>query len=289
LYCMPGTGTGGITLDKNALVSVVVITYNEEKNIEDCIKSINASTYNDYEIIVSDGGSSDRTIELLKKFSNVKILACLKKGMTVQRNYGFSNAAGRYILSLDADMRITPELIKDCVEKINKGVVGLYVPEIVAGNSLFNKIRRFERSFYNGTVIDAVRFFEKQAAESIGFYDEKIREACEDWDFDKRMKKIGGVLVSSSCLYHNEKSLNLAKYLKKKVKYTQTMDDYIKKWGKDDPEVKKQFGAFYRMFIVFVENGKWKKAASHPLLFSGVAGLKLLVGATYIASRVNPK
>ena len=124
-------------------------------------------------MIVVDGGSTDSTESIVKTFPQTTFLTSPQKGMTHQRNYGFENAKGKYILSLDADMRIHKDLIKECVSvsEEKEKIVGVYVPEIILGDSPFHKIRRFERSFYNGTSIDAVRFFRKKTAEHIGFFD----------------------------------------------------------------------------------------------------------------------
>jgi len=266
------------------LVSVVVITYNEESNIKDCLKSILNSDYSRLEVILVDGGSTDRTIKIAKRFKKVKILKSPKKGMAFQRNYGLNKAKGKYLVSFDADMRMHPKLLSNCVSicEKDKDVVALYIPEFILGNSFFNKVRRFERSFYNGTVIDSVRFFKKTAGKKIGFFDIKIKGTGEDWDFDKRIKKIGRTAIADHSLYHNETKMTLKNYLSRKKRYTKVMSDYLVKWGKDDPDVKKQLGFKYRFFTVFLENGKWRKAFSNPLMMFSVLVLKVLTGFSFI-------
>ncbi|MHA1210938.1 MAG: glycosyltransferase, partial [Candidatus Heimdallarchaeota archaeon] len=56
------------SLEKEPLVSIVVPTYNEESNIERCLTSLRSLNYSNYEIILSDGGSTDKTIEIAEKF-----------------------------------------------------------------------------------------------------------------------------------------------------------------------------------------------------------------------------
>ncbi len=269
------------------LVSVVVITLNEEKNIKQCLDSIFLSDYKNIEVIVVDGGSKDRTLDIVGSYLEVKILISPLMGMTTQRNCGFFNSQGKYILSLDADMRISNTLMSSCIGEMagENDLVALYVPEIVLGDTFFSKIRRFERSFYNGTVIDAVRFFNKACAQQIGFYDENMGNACEDWDFDKRLRKLGEVKVVDDLLYHDESQLSVVAYLKKKIKYIGTMDKYVDKWGQGDLDIKKQFGLAYRFFWVFVENGKFKKLLTHPILLCGMYVLRALVGIVYLVKK----
>lgn len=270
-------------MEQQPLVSVIIITLNEEKNIKQCLDSVFLSDYLNKEVVVVDGGSTDRTLDIVSSYQEVKILISPKTGMTRQRNFGFFNSQSEYILSLDADMRINSTLISSCVHGIiGNDFVGLYIPEIVSGDNFFNKVRRFERSFYNGTVIDAVRFFKKKSAQQIGFYDEDIGNACEDWDFDKRLRALGEVKLVGDFLCHDESEVSFFLYLKKKIKYIGTMDEYVNKWGKDDVDIKKQFGLKYRFFSVFIENGKWKKILIHPILFCCVFFLKFLVGSVYL-------
>ena len=60
------------------------------------------------------------------------------------------------------------------------------------------------------------------------------------------------------------------------------MDVYIEKWGKDDQDVKKQFGIYYRFFGVFLENGKWKRLVAHPILAAGMYFLRFWVGVNFL-------
>lgn len=272
------------------LVSVIVSTKNEENNIENCLKSVKNQEYpaENIEIIVVDNNSSDRTQEIIRAERKRLALLNLKvfnRGpeRSAQKNFGVSQARGEYFLHLDADMELSPNLIRECVSEVqsDKSLVALYIPEIVSGKSFFSKVRRFERSFYNGTVIDGVRFIQREKFLKVGGFDEKMY-SCEDWDLDKRMKKIGKFGLSKSPLYHNETDFSLRKYLAKKKYYSKNVDIYLKKWGKSDPDIRKQFGLYYRYFGVFTEDGKWKNIIAHPILALGVLYLRILVGINFL-------
>ena len=83
-------------------------------------------------------------------------------------------------------------------------------------------------------------------------------------------------------VYHNEAKFNLKKYFEKKRYYAESFAVYIKKWGKGDRDIKKQFGFWYRYFGVFLENGKWKRFLQYPALIIGMFLLRFLTGAIYI-------
>ncbi|OGW94941.1 MAG: hypothetical protein A3K16_02335 [Omnitrophica bacterium RIFCSPLOWO2_01_FULL_45_24] len=89
-------------------VSVVVITKNEENNIAGCLKSAEWAD----EIIVLDDSSSDKTVEMAKRFTD-KIFSRKMDIEGAHRNYAYSLAKNNWVLSLDADEKITPELAEE--------------------------------------------------------------------------------------------------------------------------------------------------------------------------------
>ena len=269
-------------------VSVIVTTKNEEKNIKNCLDSIRKQTYpkRNIEILVVDNNSSDRTKELAKKYTK----HVFNKGpeRSAQRNFGVSKSSGDYILYLDADMILHPDVIKKAVALVirNPKIVALYISEIVIGNSFFAKIRQFERSFYDGTVIDCVRFIKRDIFQKVGGFD-KSMSGPEDWDLDKKIRARRQTAILKTPIYHNESTMTLTTYLKKKKYYSQSFYTYISKWGKDDADVKRQFGFYYRFLIVFIEKNKWIKLVQHPLLFLGMMFLRGLVGITFLQVKMG--
>lgn len=270
----------------NPLVSVIITTKNEEKNIENCLKSILAQSYPKelIEVIVVDNNSTDQTAEIVKGFTllNVKLF---NQGpeRSAQRNLGVEKSSGDYFLYLDADMILDKDVIINCVEKINSdpAIVGLYISEIVMGASFWSNVRRFERSFYDGTVIDCARFIQKEAFLKVGGFDENLT-GPEDWDLDKKLREIGKTDLIKTPIHHNEAEFDFKKYLAKKGYYAQKFDAYIAKWPKNDPDIKKQFGIYYRFIGAFVEKGNWKKLLAHPVLTFGMFTLRFLVGVKFL-------
>lgn len=85
--------------------SVVIPLYNKEHYIKKTLQSVLSQTYQDYEIIVVDDGSSDRSFEVAKEVNSdkIKIITQENQGVAVARNTGIYNATGTYIAFLDAD------------------------------------------------------------------------------------------------------------------------------------------------------------------------------------------
>jgi glycosyltransferase involved in cell wall biosynthesis len=261
-------------------VSVIVTTRNEEKNIEAGLRSIQNQTFNNIELIVVDNFSNDKTATIAKKYTAKVYFKGNER--SAQRNYGVDVASGQYILYLDADMILSPTLVEECVEKCRHDQVdALYIPERIVGKGFWIKVRDFERSFYTGTVIDAVRFVRRDLFLQAGGFDETL-VGPEDWDFDRKIRNLGRTAVVNQPLYHNEGQFNLTRYLSKKGYYTKGLQRYIRKWGSDDQETMKQIGLWYRLIGVFTEKGNWKKIVSHPLLTIGMYFLRFNVAVEYL-------
>ena len=94
---------------KNLKVSACVITLNEEENIERALKSLSFVD----EIVLVDSGSSDKTVELAKKYTD-RIYHRDWSGFTDQRNFAIDKCENDWVIPLDADEEITPE----CRDKI---------------------------------------------------------------------------------------------------------------------------------------------------------------------------
>ena len=294
-------------------VSVVITTKNEEKNIENCLKSIQLQNWTNIEIIVVDNNSSDRTKELSRQCTQL----VFDKGpeRSAQRNHGLMDiATGVYGMFIDADMILTPNLIETCVnEFLSSEPIALHIEEIVLGKGRLARVRRFERSFYSGTCIDGVRFFRLDAFKKIGGFDKDLPPGPEDWDLDKRLKQLGRLsFVSSGThvenwpldnfiarrgvtrpktlagIFHNEDEQSFGRYLAKKSYYSGSMDAYRSKW-QNDQDVRKQLGLTYRYIVVFCEGRRWKRVIGSPLIFLQVFMLRISVGVVFVAQTLTRK
>jgi glycosyltransferase involved in cell wall biosynthesis len=100
---------------KEIKISALIIAKNEEKNIEDCLKSVSWCD----EIILVDSKSTDRTVEIAKKYTG-KIIVHDWQGYAFARELSLQNALGNWIISLDADERVSPELKNEIQQLLNQ-------------------------------------------------------------------------------------------------------------------------------------------------------------------------
>ena len=88
------------------MISIIVITKNEADDIRECLKSISWAD----EIIILDSGSSDDTVKIAREFSKLVYISQDWQGFGIQKNRALAYATHNWVLSIDADERITPEL-----------------------------------------------------------------------------------------------------------------------------------------------------------------------------------
>jgi glycosyltransferase involved in cell wall biosynthesis len=143
-------------------LSAIIITKNEEQNIKDCLEGVKWAD----EIIVVDDESEDRTVEICREYSNVKVYEKKMEGFGPQKNYALSKATGEWVLSIDADERVTPQLKDEILQKIDQaGFDGYYFRRnnLVFGKWLMDYKPRALRLFRK----DKGEFTSKKVDESV--------------------------------------------------------------------------------------------------------------------------
>lgn len=109
-------------------LSVVLATYNEEKNLADCLASVKDLAD---EIVIVDGTSQDKTVEIAKQFGAKVIVTTNKPMFHINKQMAIDHATKDWILQLDADERVTPELnveIRAVLKENNKEFNGYWLP-----------------------------------------------------------------------------------------------------------------------------------------------------------------
>lgn len=102
--------------------SIVIPIYGVEKYLNDCLNSIKKQTYSNFEVIMVDDGSKDNSIKIMETYAreDERFLAFHKEngGQSSARNFGVKKATGDYIIFVDGDDMIQPELLEKCQETI---------------------------------------------------------------------------------------------------------------------------------------------------------------------------
>lgn len=196
------------------LVSVIIPVKNEEANIKDCLLSLKRIDWpkEKLEVILVDGGSTDRTVELGKKFG--ARVAFNKKGTVAPgRNVGYKMAKGEIIAFTDADCRVDKDWLKNAFNYFkNKKVAGVGGPNITPGEEtnfgkavgwIFNQ-GLFAAGSLHARVIDKVcetkslpgcnSIYKRGVLEKVMPQDENLL-TCDETEMNYRIRDLGYKLL----------------------------------------------------------------------------------------------
>lgn len=193
-------------------ITVIVITYNEEENIKECLDTVKWCD----EIIVVDSQSKDRTVQLAQNYTD-KIILTENITYSQKRNIGIENASGEWILWIDADERVT----EDLKEEINRAIT-----DSKMNNDAFlvNRKTYFINKFVKhcGWYPDhRIRLFKKLL--NLRFNDSLVHE--------KINYKGASAKLKSSLLHYSDKTFE--HYIKKMNKYTTLSSQELFSQNKD--------------------------------------------------------
>lgn len=103
-------------------ISIIIPVYNTEKYVEECLLSISNQTFGDFEILAINDGSTDNSLEILKKYQEkeprLKIFSQENKGLSAARNTGIEYAIGEYLMFVDSDDSLHLEILKNLYEDV---------------------------------------------------------------------------------------------------------------------------------------------------------------------------
>lgn len=259
-------------MKNDGVVTIVVTTKNEERDIRALLESLRAQSYGNLETIVVDNNSADQTEKIAEEYTD--LVFSFGPERSAQRNFGAKKSHGEIIIFLDADMRLTETVVEECVHLLeNQSIQSVVIPERSIGQGFWSECKAFERSFYLGIDwIESARCFRRTALKTVGGYDETM-SGPEDFDLAQRMvSQFGDKAVGRihSFIIHNEGRIRIWELLKRKFYYGKSLRSYAnKKHNKGFHS--KQGSVFYRYGVFFA---KPMKLFSHPLLALGMLLMK---------------
>ena len=190
-------------------ISVLIPSYNCVKFLPEAIKSVLNQTYQDFEIIIIDDGSTDNTKDIVDSFkkqylNQIQYIYQENKGLAIARNTGLEHAQGQYIALLDADDVWLPERLEAEIHVIESdpsiGLVHANITKISpTGEFLDTPIR--QKQFLSGNIYEYIFLrkadiacptvlFRKECCKQAGMFDPNLtRLGCEDRDLWLRISK----------------------------------------------------------------------------------------------------
>ena len=192
-------------------VSIIMPTYNAEKYIQESINSVINQTYTNWELIIINDGSTDKTLEIIKENqlidSRIKLINQINKKQAAARNAGFKIAKGDWIAIIDSDDLWMPDKLE--IQLYNSGrsdviyTGGIINYQLTGLKSTYKTIfglyegLDMYKELYNFNPIPNLSvLFKRDLIKKVGYQNENIELwGCEDWDYWIRMAKCGATFL----------------------------------------------------------------------------------------------
>ena len=208
-------------------ISIIVPIYNAEKVLKRCVDSILNQSYKNFELILINDGSKDKSIDIINEYKEkderIKVIDNKNKGVSETRNIGIKTSKGEYIQFIDADDFIDPYMIEETLKEIEKKkadsvITGLYL-DIESENEIKSSKQTFEYKIeegnsniavavmdrLNGTYINSPvnKIYKKSIIIDNNIYMDKTIDLGEDLLFNlEYLKNCKKVIFDDKCYYH---------------------------------------------------------------------------------------
>ena len=210
-------------------LSIVITTYNYEKYLEDCIRScIHQENHScNYEILIVDDGSTDKTDVILDSYSNInniKKYHIKNSGIEKASNFGFKKSSGKYIVRVDADDALLPNYISSIERDIFKEKDFIFTNystintngKILKNNSNLPEFDKKE-IHARGDFLATGTAYKKEIIETYkGYNTDKINSGLENYEFVLQLISKGyeGSLVEDIAFLYRRHNLNISEIKK---------------------------------------------------------------------------
>lgn len=183
----------------NICVSVITPCFNSEKTIERTIRSVLGQDYKNLEYVIVDGGSADRTLEIVKQYQplfqgRMKVISEPDHGIYDAMNKGIRNASGDLIGIINSDDFYEPDAVRTVVSAMNgeKYQILYGMLRVFHGNVEVRVTMPKHENLEEEMIAHPTCFATKAVYQDFGMFDTSYR-SCADHDFMLRMKENGKV------------------------------------------------------------------------------------------------
>ena len=99
------------------MISIIIPVYNSDSYLDECIKSVLCQTYKDFELLLIDDGSTDKSLERLRRWESkddrINLIVQENSGASSARNHGLNEAKGEWVVFIDSDDIVSPNYLLD--------------------------------------------------------------------------------------------------------------------------------------------------------------------------------
>ncbi|MEJ2098716.1 MAG: glycosyltransferase [Desulfobacterales bacterium] len=175
------------------IVSVIVPLFNAAEFIAETLQSVIDQSYQDWETIIVNDGSTDNSVEIVQKLMRenperrIHLIEQENQGETAARNRAIGACRGKYVLPLDADDKIHPHMLEKCVrvleERPHISIVYTDVQEFGDKHRMIPAADYRLATLCKFNYIVSCALFRKEVWENVRGYNPNMKDCYEDWDF----------------------------------------------------------------------------------------------------------
>lgn len=187
-------------MSNSSLVSIIIPCYNQAKYLSKTIKSVLSQTYQNWECIIINDGSNDKTEEVARLYctldNRIKYIYQSNQGVCITRNNAINQSKGTFIICLDGDDWISENFIEEMVNVLDNNK---NVKVVTSTVKLFGKRNKTLQlpdysldDLMGRNIFVMTSMFRKVDFDLSGGFNENMREGLEDWDFWLSILERGG-------------------------------------------------------------------------------------------------
>jgi GT2 family glycosyltransferase len=243
---------------RQPVLSVIIVNYNGESLINGCLKALERQTFQDFETIIVDNNSSDKSLELIETFLNGSLMKNRSRLIALNRNLGFAGGnieglryvSGRHVALLNNDTEPREDWLQSLLNAmVSDSRIGICASKLIAsdngtidsaGDGYTRALRGFKRGegdppekydtmeYVFGACAGAA-LYNKAMLDEIGFFDEDFFLIHEDTDLNFRAKLAGwkAVFVPGAIVYHKVTS-SIGYMSRMQVYYTVRNSEFVR-------------------------------------------------------------
>jgi glycosyltransferase involved in cell wall biosynthesis len=219
-------------------ISVLMPCFNHGAFIGEAIESVLAQTFQEFEIVVVDDGSTDavtaRTLSQLRT-AKTTVLTTKNRGLPAARNHAARHASGEFFCALDADDKLAAMWFEKAINVLDErpeiAFVSHWLDTFGDEHWTWKPERCDLPSLLARNAVNGAALVRRNAFEAIGGYDESMREGCEDWDFWLRLVEHGfeGTIIPEVLFHYRRRADSMSREMLDEERYRRPLDALITK------------------------------------------------------------
>lgn len=207
----------------SAEVSIIIPTYDNQDTISICLESIEQQTYDNLETIVVDGGSSDLTKDLCRRYG-VTLLET-ELGRSAARVEGARRASGEFLFHVDSDMELPPSAVEECVQQ-TKTVDASVIPETNVGDSYWARCTDIGKTISRKLETGNLRFLPRELYFGVGGHNPEL-VGKEDEELHNLVLSTGASIdCTEQPIRHHIGDVGFLEILSQRLAYIRSLSAY---------------------------------------------------------------